>query len=393
MWFTGTRSKAETLKVARHLEERHRLIRLGVLPAPHHAQRFRSITETIDEYLAWGASQGGLNNRPWVSQHAKNTRRTLLWWVDWLALQTLADLDGTLPRVEAGLRHLETLGRTGKTRAVYASYLMAFCRWCLRRDYLASDPFRHLVLPDSTPETRRRALSTGEVVQLLNACAPERRLLLETAFLSGLRAREFRCLEVKHIDIERSGVRLEAWFTKNRQDGFQPLPGYLVEELSRHAQSREPLRLYRQGFAKRGIHELPDAIPLQPLLYVPSNTSRAFYAELDRAGIPRVTDEGKVDFHATRTTYTNLMKDIVRNIHDLRTLTRHATLRVLESHYLRANDAHLTEAVEQVGATLKRRVVCAEGVPDSVAEAGAASVGALVVPSDNRGCSSCQRRV
>ena len=60
---------------------------------------------------------------------------------------------------------------------------------------------------------------------------PHRRLLLETAFMSGLRANELRNLKPNHIDLERGGLILEAEWTKNRKDGLQPLPDDLLRRL------------------------------------------------------------------------------------------------------------------------------------------------------------------
>ena len=63
---------------------------------------------------------------------------------------------------------------------------------------------------DTTPQTTRRALNADEISRLLNACAPHRKLLLETAFLSGLRVGELRNLTRDHLDLERCGLHLDA---------------------------------------------------------------------------------------------------------------------------------------------------------------------------------------
>jgi integrase len=48
------------------------------------------------------------------------------------------------------------------------------------------------------------------------------------AFASGLRKEELRSLVVRDLDIKRGGLVLRAEWTKNRKDGFQPLPAFLV---------------------------------------------------------------------------------------------------------------------------------------------------------------------
>ena len=129
----------------------------------------------------------GQNPRP-------NRCANLGWWQTRLGLETLADLEGVLPREEEALQELQALGRTGKTLANYAEALAACCDWCVQHSYLAQDPLKSLKTFDTTPRTQRRAMTMVEISQLLQACASHRRLLPETAFLSGLRDYELRNL-------------------------------------------------------------------------------------------------------------------------------------------------------------------------------------------------------
>jgi hypothetical protein len=80
-FFTGTRAKAETLRIAQRLEDEHRQVRLGYRPAVQSADmhRHRPFTEVKDEYLAWGESQGGRGGRPWGGTHARNRCAHLGW--------------------------------------------------------------------------------------------------------------------------------------------------------------------------------------------------------------------------------------------------------------------------------------------------------------------------
>ena len=50
-----------------------------------------------------------------------------------------------------------------------------------------------------------------------------RSLLYEMALFSGLRANELRSLTIDDLDLDRYGVILNAEWTKNRQEGCQPL--------------------------------------------------------------------------------------------------------------------------------------------------------------------------
>jgi hypothetical protein len=84
--------------------------------------RNRDVGEVVDEYLAWGESQGGRNGRPWGQEHMRKRQTHLVWWQKRLSLETLADIAGILPLVEKSLRELQNNGRAGKTLTNYASY-------------------------------------------------------------------------------------------------------------------------------------------------------------------------------------------------------------------------------------------------------------------------------
>ena len=225
-YFT-TLTRSEAKREAKRLEAEHRLIRQGIRPVPSSAGRHRStlFTEAVDEYLDWGKSQGGRKGRPWSLKHVGNRTSQLAWWRDSLGIEVLGDLVGVLGRVEKQLRELQTQGRTGKTVSNYADTLGAFCDWCVRRGYLETDPLDGLAPFDTTPEVRRRAMTPDEITRLLAVCPPERRLLYETALFSGLRSNELRHLTLEHLDLERSGLRLEADWTKTGRKASSPYPG------------------------------------------------------------------------------------------------------------------------------------------------------------------------
>jgi hypothetical protein len=222
-YFT-TQTRSEAKKESQRLESEHSLVRKGIRPVPSSADqhRHRCVKEVVQEYLDWGAAQGGRKGMPWSPKHRSNRKAQLERWVKTLGLQSLADLNGILPRIEKGLRQLQADGKTGKTIANNAESLAAFCDWSVQRGYLADDPLKALAAFDTTPQIKRRAITPAEIRQLLTVCNESRHLLYETAILSGLRANELRHLSVDHLDEE--GLHLEAVWTKNHEAGFQPLP-------------------------------------------------------------------------------------------------------------------------------------------------------------------------
>lgn len=346
VYFTGTRSRTETRRIAQKLEEQHRLIRLGyTTPTPSATKhRDRDLAAVVAEHLDWGNVQGGRGGRPWSRMHARHKKSRLFWWISRLDLLTLGDLEGILPKAEKALRGLKGEGRAGKTLANYAEALSSFCGWCVKRGYLEKDPLAALEGFDTTPKEIRRALSVDEINRLLGVCTNPMRLLFETAFLSGLRANELRCLSVDDLDADQKALLLRAQWTKNRQSGFQPIPGFLVDHLLAFAETGEAKKLYETHYARR---DATTKIPENPLLYVPTNTSRVLDDLLKKAGIPKRTAEGKLDFHACRNSFITLITDGNATLKEAQTLARHSTPQLTMNVYSRNREGRLADVVEE----------------------------------------------
>lgn len=255
-------------------------------------------------------------------------------------------MDGALNRVEARLRELQQSQRSGKTLQHYAECLHSFCEWCVTRNYLPSNPLKRLKRFDTTPRSIRRAATLEEISKLLSVAPPQRRLLYETAFCSGLRAGELRSLTLKEFDVERSELKLKAEWTKNRKDGIQPLPVELAVELAENARAGLPQRYYEEFYSKSNVSEKP---PEDALLYVPSHPSRELDKDLKKAGIPKLTDEGKLDFHACRVAYVTFVLDAGANVKEAQSLARHCNPSLTMNVYGRANKGRLAEISQRVG--------------------------------------------
>ena len=352
-YFTApTRSEAK--EIAREMEVEHRLIHQGVRPVPQLEDRHRvtPVSEVMSDYMAWGEAQGGRNGKPWSAVHAHNRSTHLQWWANQLKLRTMADLDDIQAHVERELQQLQKAGRTGKTISSYAETLRAFCHWCLQRRFLADDPLKYLVPFDSSPRVRRRAVTADEITRVLAACTPDRRLLYETAFLTGLRVSELRHLTLEHLDENRGGLVLDEDSTKNRQPGFQPVPQGLLVRLHASAVSGSPSDQYAtNGRRGRGKSTAPE----YPLLYVPSHPARIFDQDLEAAAIPKWTSEGKLDFHACRTAYINLVLEYGGvTPKEAQALARHSTPDLTFNVYGRTRNERLSEAVERIAKVVSR---------------------------------------
>ena len=329
---TGTTSKTETEKLALRVQADQDAMRKGWKPVPKPSDRARRFDDVMGEYLAWGESQGGRRGHPWGKVHSRMRRSYLGWWKDQLGLEMLIDLVGVLGRVERVLRMLEAQGRSGKTLQNYAESLAALCDWCVTRGYLEADPLGKLSQFNTTPLTRRRAMTSEEITRLLDCCAPHRRLTYEVAFASGLRAGELRALRARHLDVDGGGVRLEAAWTKNRKASFQPLPAWLVQRLGATV----------EGKAADGR-----------LLYVPSHPARDFDEDLRRASIAKTSPEGKLDFHACRVAYVSWVVEAGATLKEAQALARHASPEMTMNTYARTRSERLVEVTEIVGRNLR----------------------------------------
>src|SRR5262249_34245922 len=220
-----------------------------------------------------------------------------------------------------------------------------FLAWCTRQGYLERDPLQRMGPLHVAPQTTRRALTVEEIRDLLSHCLPPRRLLYETAILTGLRVNELRQLTLDHVDFDQCGLLLAVAWTKNRQPGFQPLPGDLLERLYYFSSSGEPERLYMTGKTRM-------TTPINALLYVPHNVARMLADDLRRAGIPRQTTKGKVDLHALRTTYINHIIANGATVPEAQALARHRTAALTIGVYGRSEDKRLRHLVAAVAATI-----------------------------------------
>ncbi len=303
---TGATTKKETKKLAYRVQVQHDEIRQGFRPVPKSADKHatRPFQDVTAEYLAWGKAQGGRRGYGWNSTHARNKKDLLKFWQNKLNLDSMQDLNGILPKVEAILREISEAGRAGKTIEGYRDAICSFCSWCSKRGYIAESPLKNISSWDKTPKSTRRPLTVDEIQRLLNKCRPKFRLLYETAIFSGLRANELRGLQVEDLDVDNEGFALRPEITKNRQRAFQDLSPGLTRRLA------ESVHAKAHG---------------DRIFFVPRDPCEALYVDLKRAGIPRLGIGGKVVFHCLRNTYINLVLESGASVKESMDLARHST--------------------------------------------------------------------
>ncbi len=76
---------------------------------------------------------------------------------------------------------------------------------------------------------------------------------------------------------------------------------------------------------------------------------------LKTAGIPKLTHEGKIDFHACRVAYVTLVLESGANAKEAQSLARHSTPILTMNVYARATKGRLAEISERVGDKILHR--------------------------------------
>lgn len=366
-FFTGTNKIGQTRKIAEDLEARENQIRLGYLKAPEGSVEAASkaFDEVMGEYLAWGNAHGGRRGRPWGKTHAKERRSKLLWWKTELKLSSMGNLEGILPKAEAALRKLQHGGAlgsgkdlSGRTLNHYAETLHSFCNWAVKRSYLQTNPVSELGRYNDSPLNARRALTPEEICRIMAVAPPHRRILYETALLSGLRAGELRALTARCIDSAQGILILDAAWTKNRKAGHQPIPVDLAKRLVEYGESRAAEKLYSTHYDR--LDARAKDIPENPLLFVSTHPSRELEIDLNAAGIPKeIPGEGKVDFHSLRVTFITSIVENGADIKEAQELARHCNPNLTMNVYAKARKENLAALVEKYASTfsIKRDIV------------------------------------
>ena len=82
---------------------------------------------------------------------------------------------------------------------------------------------------------------------------------------------------------------------------------------------------------------------------MPTQPYKVIREDLERVGIPYRTAEGKVDFHACRVAYINLVVDNCTDLKTVQTLARHSDPTLTMNVYAKAKKNKLESAAAAVG--------------------------------------------
>ena len=281
--YTFGSNKLQAQKQADMLEAREREIKNGIRPVPASPDinAVRLFADVTEEYIAWGKAQGGKRGMPWIPTHVLTKIRHLQEWQELLLVERLSDLYGILPKVEAVCRKWLDGGKSGKTVSIRVESLRSFIIWSKKRKYLMENPLEEISKFDTTPVTIRRAMTRDEIKQLLEGCAPHRRLLYEVAACSGLRENELRQLTPRHLDRDACALIIEKKWDKARKDRLQYIPQELMVRLVDFVESGRVKVLYENAIIQQGTRDKLKSAPENALLCmfraIPLNASRPIW--------------------------------------------------------------------------------------------------------------------
>lgn len=347
VFFIGTTSRKETISIAKSLEDKARRILLGYEPEPTTPMKHRKrpFLEVVEEYLAWGRAFGRADGKPWAPGYAKRKEDHLRKWAETLSFEVLADLEDILSRVEAVLGQMAEAGSAGSTIAYRAISLSSFCQWCVGHGYLVANPLANLPAIDVAPQTERRALTADEIARLFAVAPAWCRLAYAVALTAGLRLSELRKLDRTDLEIENSRLRLRWKVTKNKKPAYCYLPVQLAAAVAAFADSGLPKQMYEKAHSQL-------VLPESPLLFIPKHMLRRLDHDLERAKIPKVTHEGKIDFHALRASFVTFGSEVGATPKELQSMARHADPKLTFNIYAKKRDPRMAELAERIGAVL-----------------------------------------
>jgi integrase len=282
----------------------------------------------LADYVAWGKREGGKGGAPWAKRWGDHVERRTKEVLAAIRVNRLEAI--TLEAFEKAVSKW-----SAHSRGNVGGSFKAFMAWAKKRKIVAYNPLEDWTAPKPAPRDPRRSLALNEIVSLLAAMPYEQSLAYEFVLATGARSNELN-LSTKQNLIRRDGrgyYVMPAGITKSKRAEEIPLNDDLWFRLADYCKTRLP------------------AAPLFDLSR--QHKSRAIKRHLKVAGIPYRTAEGKVDFHALRTSYVNLVNEHAPDITTAMELNRHKDVRLTAKTYGRTSISRKSETADRIAITQK----------------------------------------
>jgi integrase len=267
------------------------------------------LKEHLDHYLRAIASEGV------TDKHIGHVKMVITEFCDLGKIRRISDL--TLSAVQEVVAKLRQT-RATETINARIQRIKSFSRWLGRdkraRKYTLVDLHRK----DAKHDRRhvRRRVTDAEVMAVIaaaesgkpcfNLSGPDRAMPYRIAYGTGFRAKELRSLtpEQFRLNDDAPTVTCSAAYTKNREKATQPIQAGLAL-IIRPWLATKPAKA--RIFGHMGVRT-PDMLKF----------------DLDVAGVPYETPEGKFDFHASRVTYISNLVSGGASVKTCQVLARHS---------------------------------------------------------------------
>jgi integrase len=315
----GFTDKGLSEQLAAKLEADARMRRTGLID-PEQERLAECKLSSLDELMK--AFRESLSEQ--TAQYILHTTSRLRRIVEGCGFKTLAAIDA-----EAVVAFMRTLRKTEKLGPrTYNHYLQAadaFCNWCVATKRLAANPLSGVerLNPDVDVRHKRRALTGKEFALLLKSAresgvriqrfnGEQRERIYILSYMTGLRRRELGSLTPRSfvLDGDPPTLAVEAANSKHRKKDVLPLHPELVQLVREWIKGVEPTDKLFPKLDRR-------------------KTWLMVKNDLERVGIPYVTDDGIADFHAAgrHTHITELLRSGA-TLPEAQKLARHSDIRM-----------------------------------------------------------------
>lgn len=331
----GYTDKAATQQLAAELERGAERGRAGLIDK-YAEHRKRRLVDHLDD---WHHS---LLNKGTTDKHADLVKLRADRVLRGCRFTQWADISASA--VQRFLASLRDEKLSAQTRNFYLGAVKQFCRWMVMDQRAETNPLQHLQGENVKLDRHhdRADFNIDELRRLVTVAhngpdwrgipGPERSLVYRLVAETGLRANEVRTLTVESLSLDGAEptVTVEAGYSKRRQQDTLPVRPDLAVVL-------------RENFSGK----LPQAVAFK--MPPPSDVARMLRSDLERAGIPYKTPDGKVrDFHALRHTFGTLLKRAGVHPKDAQMLMRHSTITLTMDRYTHGVVGDLTAALQSL---------------------------------------------
>lgn len=319
------REKATAMKLLTDIVSKAERRFAGLLPTEGESACIKmSIGDLIDEFTLEKDKTGRSYDYTRVLDKRLNKLAKECHW------KTLRDIEvgGFLAwRRKQGTKSVKTLNE-------YRHSLVCFLNWIKKRYRVDMSHIQEGIEPIDKrgQETiRRRALSVEEVRRLLEIAPPRRRFVYLIAVTTGLRRREIEALCWGDIilDCERPYLKLQAKYTKNRQNATiilaEPTATAFRNVRPADAEADTPVLSYR----------------------IPQN-ERGLYLDMEKAGIPRMVNGERFDFHSLRGTVCTYLHSINTPPRVIQEFMRHSDIKLTMQNYTDVNNLPVANSIAKL---------------------------------------------